>query len=64
MDHSTSAKGGRQKDIGGKVSASDILACIKISEVYRALTGVDVHRVGRDTWRAPATWRGGGDVAA
>ena len=54
----TSDGQGQQKDNRRKVSA-DVLACIKISEVYRALTGVDVHRVGRDTWRAAATWRGG-----
>jgi len=38
---------------------NEILASIKISQVYRALAGREPRRTGPDTWRAPATWRGG-----
>lgn len=38
---------------------ADVLSGVKISQVYQALTGVEPRRTGRDTWRAPATWRAG-----
>ncbi len=57
MDHSTA--GGRTGQTDNGSCTSEVLSRVKISAVYRALTGVDVHRVGRDTWRAPAAWRGG-----
>jgi hypothetical protein len=38
---------------------SEVLASTKISQVYRALVGKEPRRTGSDTWRAPATWRGG-----
>jgi hypothetical protein len=39
--------------------ARDVLACVKISEVYHALTGIAPRRCGADRYRAVATWRGG-----
>lgn len=36
-----------------------VLSRVRISEVYRALTGIAPRRTGRETWRAPAPWRGG-----
>src|SRR5438046_2905840 len=39
--------------------ANEILASIKISQVYRALAGKEPRRTGRDTWRAAAAWRDG-----
>jgi hypothetical protein len=39
--------------------ARDVISAVKISEVYRALTGVEPRRTRPDTWRGPATWRGG-----
>ncbi len=38
---------------------SQVLSQVRISEVYRALTGIEPRRTGRDTWRGPAPWRGG-----
>jgi hypothetical protein len=37
----------------------EILARVKISEVYCVLTGKQPRRVGSDAWRATAVWRGG-----
>jgi hypothetical protein len=42
-----------------RTNASEILARVKISEVYHALTGTQPRRVGEDAWRGPAVWRGG-----
>ena len=36
-----------------------VLSGVRISQVYRALTGMEPRRSGRDTWRGPAPWRGG-----
>ena len=36
-----------------------ILEQTRISDVYQALTGKKPQRTGTDTWRGPATWRGG-----
>ena len=42
------------------VSAREILAHVKISAVYQALTGTGPRRTGStDTFRGPAVWRGG-----
>ena len=38
---------------------AEILARVKISEVYFALTGKQPRRVGSDAWRGAAVWRGG-----
>src|SRR5689334_18557606 len=38
---------------------NEILASIKISQVYRALTGKEPRRSGVNRWRAVAVWRGG-----
>jgi hypothetical protein len=38
---------------------AEILARVKISEVYYALTGKQPRRVGSDAWRGAAVWRGG-----
>lgn len=38
---------------------AEILARVKISEVYYVLTGKQPQRVGSDAWRGPAVWRGG-----
>ena len=35
------------------------MAGVQVSAVYQALTGVKPRRTGKDTCRAPATWRGG-----
>ena len=40
-------------------SMAEILARVKISEVYYALTGKQPRRVGSDAWRGAAVWRGG-----
>jgi hypothetical protein len=37
----------------------DVLSRVRISEVYRTLTGAAPRRTGRDIWRAAAPWRGG-----
>jgi hypothetical protein len=37
----------------------NVLARVKISEVYRTLTGKQPKKAGADTWRATAVWRGG-----
>ena len=37
----------------------EILARVKISEVYYTLTGKEPRRVGSDAWRGAAVWRGG-----
>jgi len=42
--------------------ADAILARVKISGVYRALTGHEVKRAARGRWRAVAFWRGGDDL--
>ena len=39
--------------------APEIVAGVQVSAVYQALTGVKPRRTGKDTCRAPATWRGG-----
>jgi len=39
--------------------ARDILARVKISQVYKSLTGIEPRRTGLDTCRGPAVWRGG-----
>lgn len=39
--------------------ASDVVAKVRISELYRALTGAEPRRTGTDRWRAVAEWRGG-----
>ncbi len=44
-------------DGGRKVE--EILSRVRISEVYKSLTGAEPRRAGRDTWRGPAAWRGG-----
>jgi hypothetical protein len=54
MNDSTSGEDGRQRGIQAKVSASDILACIKISAVYQALGGPKLRHN-----RGPAFWRAG-----
>lgn len=41
------------------VRAPEIVASVKISNVYRALTGKEPRRAGPGTWRAQAVWRGG-----
>jgi hypothetical protein len=38
---------------------AEILARVKISEVYYVLTRKQPRRVGSDAWRGPAVWRGG-----
>jgi hypothetical protein len=40
-------------------TAQDIIASVRISDVYGVLAGNQPRRTGTDTWRAPATWRGG-----
>lgn len=40
-------------------AVSDILARVRISEVYRALIGIQPRRIGPDTFRGPAAWRNG-----
>jgi hypothetical protein len=42
-----------------KYAPGDILSRVKISQVYKALTGIEPRRTGLDTRRGPATWRGG-----
>jgi hypothetical protein len=37
----------------------DVLASVRISEVYQALSGVAPRRTGSDIYRALAVWRGG-----
>jgi hypothetical protein len=41
------------------ITVPDLLAQVRISSVYEALTGKKPRRTGADTWRAPAAWRGG-----
>jgi len=38
---------------------AEILARVKISEVYSVLTGKQPQPVGPNAWRGPAVWRGG-----
>ena len=38
---------------------AEILARVKISEVYSVLTGKQPRPVGLNAWRGPAVWRGG-----
>ncbi|HLK64726.1 MAG TPA: hypothetical protein VKU19_14875 [Bryobacteraceae bacterium] len=40
-------------------TTQEILSAVKASDVYRALTGREARRTGRDNWRAAAIWRGG-----
>ena len=40
-------------------SMAEILARVKISEVYSVLTGKQPQPVGPNAWRGPAVWRGG-----
>jgi hypothetical protein len=40
-------------------SVAEILARVKISEVYYVLTGKQPRPVGPNAWRGPAVWRGG-----
>ena len=42
-----------------RTRAPEIIAGVRISDVYQALTGVKPRRTGSDTWRAPAIWRDG-----
>jgi hypothetical protein len=39
--------------------AQDVVARVRISDVYRDLSGAIPRRTGPDTWRAQATWRNG-----
>jgi hypothetical protein len=48
--------GGRNSAV---TTASDVVSHVRISEIYRALGGIEPHRTGRDAWRGPAFWRGG-----
>lgn len=41
------------------MTAAEVLSRVRISGVYQVLTGIRPRRTGRDTWRGPATWRGG-----
>jgi hypothetical protein len=43
----------------GKSVAGEVIAACKISSVFHALTGTVPRRTGRNTWRAPAVYRGG-----
>ena len=43
----------------GPSNIADILSRARISEVYRAIVGIEPRRTGRNTWRAPAVWRNG-----
>jgi hypothetical protein len=42
-----------------KHAPGDILSRVRISRVYKALTGIEPRRTGPDTCRGPAVWRGG-----
>lgn len=46
------------------MTAPELVSKCPISLVYRALTGVQPRRSGRDKWRGPAPWRGGRNPGA
>src|ERR1035441_9268954 len=47
----------------GKSQVSDILAAVKISTVYSALTGKRPRRSGANRYRGQAIWRGGENLS-
>jgi len=38
---------------------ADLLSHVRISDVYRVLTGAEPRQTGANRWRARAIWRGG-----
>lgn len=56
MDHSTSPSKYNQ---AAGTSTLFILNQVRISDLYRWLTGTEARRTGKETWRARATWRNG-----
>lgn len=56
MDHSTSASKYNQS---AATPSLFILNQVRISDLYRWLTGTEARRTGKETWRARAAWRNG-----